>query len=108
VKVKIKLHGLGFLRDKQTEKSEDRGLPYKRPEFESEPEFSEEEHTKLLGNIIKSVREIREYIRENGKITLGEAEKIANKYDVPLHLPLAELASRCTVDYDEGVILCHD
>ena len=106
--MKIKLRGLGFLRNVSNEKSQVRRPPYKRPEPESESEFSEEEHTKLLGNIIKSVREIREYIRENGKITLGEAEKIANKYDVPLHLPLAELASRCTVDYDEGVILCHD
>jgi len=106
--VRIKLHRLGFLRNESNEKSQVRRPPYKRPEPESESEFSEEEHTKLLGNIIKSVREIREYIRENGKITLGEAEKIANKYDVPLHLPLAELASRCTVDYDEGVILCHD
>jgi len=68
--------------------------------------INESEHIKVMGGIIKSVREIHEHIKEQGEITLADAEQIANKYSVPLHLPLAELASKCVVDYKRGVILC--
>lgn len=103
--MKIKLHGLGLL-DKLEEENKYEKTSTGEPELEFN--FGEEEHVKVMGGIIKSVREIREHIRENGKITLEDAEKIANKHNVPLHLPLAELSSKCVVDYKQGIILCQD
>lgn len=69
-------------------------------------DFSQDQTLKWMDNIRHTVEEILSVVNTQGQITLGEAERIAKKHGAALHNALAELESRCRVDYSKGIILC--
>ena len=59
-----------------------------------------------MDRIRKSITEIMNVMDVSGSIALGEAERIASKHGAAMHDILAELESRCAVDYGKGIIRC--
>jgi len=59
-----------------------------------------------MDNIRNTVNEILSVVDTKGEISLGDAEGIARKHGAAFHNALAELSTRCRVDYSKGIILC--
>ena len=68
--------------------------------------FQQEQRIVWMDNVRKTVTEILGKVDTEGKVSLGDAKAIADKYNISLALVLSELEQRCRVNYTDGVILC--
>jgi hypothetical protein len=68
--------------------------------------YSIQGHLGWMDRVRRTVDEILKMVETSGSITLGQAEKIAQNNDIEMHFALAELESRCQIDYATGVIRC--
>lgn len=74
-----------------------------REEIEPIPE---DIHLKVFHDTLIASSEVEERVKEKGRITLGELEQIARKYEVPVPglLDMLERIARLRVDYTKGEV----